>query len=101
MRRAAALIQGRYQTAHEQTATCAPLVHQKRELVLLMKKQVLASTNANAAQPHRVRLPGFVMEDEIGLGDAIKRITYSMGIKPCSGCEKRAAALNRWVTFHR
>jgi hypothetical protein len=22
-----------------------------------------------------------------------------MGIKPCGGCEKRAAALNRWMHF--
>lgn len=52
-------------------------------------------------QPHRVRLPGFLIEEEIGLGDAIKRVTYAMGIKPCGGCEKRAAALNRWMHFSR
>ena len=52
-------------------------------------------------QPHRVRLPGFLIEEEIGLGDAIKRVTYAMGMKPCGGCEKRAAALNRWMHFSR
>ena len=52
-------------------------------------------------QPHRVRLPGFIKEEEIGLGDAIKRVTYAMGIKPCGGCEKRAAALNRWMVLSR
>jgi hypothetical protein len=52
-------------------------------------------------EPHRVRLPGFLIEEEIGLGDAIKRVTYAMGIKPCGGCEKRAAALNRWMHFTR
>jgi hypothetical protein len=52
-------------------------------------------------RPHRVRLPGFVIEEEIGLGDAIKRATYAMGIKPCGGCEKRAAALNRWAHFSK
>jgi len=52
--------------------------------------------------PHRVRLPGFLVdEDELGLGDAIKRVTYAIGIKPCGGCEKRAAALNRWMVFSR
>ncbi|HTS69808.1 MAG TPA: hypothetical protein VMO17_12575 [Terriglobia bacterium] len=51
--------------------------------------------------PHRVRLPGFLVEEEIGLGDAIKRVTYAMGISPCQGCEKRAAALNRWMHFTR
>jgi hypothetical protein len=52
-------------------------------------------------QPHRVRLPGFLINEEIGLGDAIKRVTYAMGIKPCGGCKKRAAALNRWARFTR
>jgi hypothetical protein len=52
-------------------------------------------------QPHRVRLPGFLIEEEIGLGDAIKRVTDAMGIKPCGGCEKRAAALNQWMHFTR
>jgi hypothetical protein len=51
--------------------------------------------------PHRIRLPGFIKEEEIGLGDVIKRVTYAMGIKPCVGCEKRAAALNRWMRFTR
>lgn len=51
--------------------------------------------------PHRVRLPGFLIDEEIGLGDAIKRVTYAMGITPCGGCEKRAAALNRWMNFSR
>jgi hypothetical protein len=51
--------------------------------------------------PHRVRLPGFLLEEETGLGDLIKKTTYAMGIKPCGGCEKRAAALNRWMTFSR
>jgi hypothetical protein len=52
-------------------------------------------------QPHRVRLPGFLIEEEIGLGDTIKRVTYTMGIKPCGGCEKRASVLNRWMVFSR
>jgi hypothetical protein len=51
--------------------------------------------------PHRIRLPGFLIDEEIGLGDVVKRITYSMGIKSCGGCEKRAQALNRWVRFSR
>jgi hypothetical protein len=33
--------------------------------------------------------------------DVIKKVTYAMGIKPCAGCEKRAAALNRWMRFTR
>jgi hypothetical protein len=53
------------------------------------------------SQSHRVRLPGFIKDEEIGLGDIVKRVTYAVGIKPCTGCEKRAAALNRWVRFTR
>lgn len=52
-------------------------------------------------EPRRVRLPGFLVEEEIGLGDAIKRATYALGIKACGGCERRAAAMNRWMVFSR
>ncbi len=52
-------------------------------------------------RPRRVRLPGFLIEEEVGLGDVIKRATYAMGIQPCGGCQKRAAALNKWMTFTR
>jgi hypothetical protein len=49
--------------------------------------------------PRRVRLPGFVGDEPVGLGDAIKGATAAVGIRPCGGCAKRAAALNRWVEF--
>jgi hypothetical protein len=48
---------------------------------------------------HRVRLPGFVTDEDIGLGDVVKRMTYAVGVSPCGGCERRVAALNRWMTF--
>jgi hypothetical protein len=55
-----------------------------------------------AAKPaHRVRLPGFIRDEEIGLGDAVKRATYAMGVRACEGCERRASALNRWMVFTR
>ena len=68
-----------------------------------MKRKATAKNGAREAepQPYRVRLPGFLIDEEIGLGDAIKRVTYAMGIKPCRGCEERAATLNRWVHFSR
>jgi hypothetical protein len=50
-------------------------------------------------QPHRVRLPGFVAETEVGLGEMIKRATSLAGIKPCGPCLERAAGLNRWLVF--
>jgi hypothetical protein len=46
---------------------------------------------------HSVKLPGFLAEEEIGLGDVIKRVTHAIGIAPCGGCERRAEALNRWM----
>jgi hypothetical protein len=52
-----------------------------------------------SGSPYQVRLPGFVSDEDVGLGDAIKRVSYAFGITPCGGCERRAAALNRWVVF--
>jgi len=52
-------------------------------------------------QPYKVRLPGFIGDEDIGLGGVIKRATSYFGIKPCGGCEKGAAALNRWLIFTR
>ena len=55
-------------------------------------------------EPYRVRLPGFISDGQIGLGDVFTRITYAAGIKPCGGCGgcgRRAAALNRWMVFTR
>jgi len=49
--------------------------------------------------PRRVRLPGFVSDEPVGLGDAIKRATSAVGVKPCGGCTQRAATLNRWIEF--
>ena len=51
------------------------------------------------ATPFRVRLPGFIANEEIGLGDVIKRATSYVGVRPCVGCEGRAATLNRRVVF--
>jgi hypothetical protein len=42
-----------------------------------------------------------LIEEEVGLGDVIKRVTYALGVKPCVGCDKRAAALNQWMRFSR
>jgi hypothetical protein len=50
-------------------------------------------------RPFCVRLPGFLVDEEVGLGDVIKRATTSVGIVPCDGCQRRAAAMNRWMVF--
>jgi hypothetical protein len=46
-----------------------------------------------------IRLPGFVLSDDTAFGDALKQVTYALGIPPCSGCVQRAAALNKWLVF--
>jgi hypothetical protein len=48
-----------------------------------------------------VRLPGFVSDDDIGLGDVISKSTSALGVRPCGGCAERAAALNRLLVFER
>lgn len=49
--------------------------------------------------PYRVRLPGFITSEDVGLGDVIKRTTSYFGIQPCDSCERRAASLNRRLVF--
>jgi hypothetical protein len=59
----------------------------------LMKKQ------AKKSRPLTIRLPGFQVEGEVGLGDVIKRATSAFGFAPCAGCERRARRLNNLVVF--
>jgi hypothetical protein len=52
-------------------------------------------------EPYQIRLPGFVSDErQVGLGDVITRTAYRVGIRPCAGCGRRAAALNKWVVFN-
>jgi hypothetical protein len=66
-----------------------------------MKKRIESGVDPdqNEHLPHRVRLPKFITDEEIGLGDVIKRSTSYLGIQPCGGCGRRADALNRWLVF--
>jgi hypothetical protein len=65
-----------------------------------MTRDEPSGRRAAADRPaHRVRLPGFVAETEVGLGDVIKRTTSAAGIRPCGPCLRRAASLNRWLIF--
>jgi hypothetical protein len=50
-------------------------------------------------QPYRVRLPGFIGDEEIGLGDVIKRATMTVGLQSCAKCTERATTLNHWLVF--
>lgn len=64
-----------------------------------MSEQPPFTDQPEATVRHRVRLPGFVSDEEIGLGDVVKKVTSTMGIRPCGGCRRRAQALNRWMSF--
>jgi hypothetical protein len=66
-----------------------------------MKRKPSAETSKPKPVRHQVRLPGFVSDETVGLGDVVKRLTSYAGLKPCGGCEQRAAALNQWMTFSR
>ena len=50
-------------------------------------------------QPRVVRLPRFVVDEEVGLGTFVSRAAQTFGIGPCGGCHSRAQRLNAWVTF--
>jgi hypothetical protein len=52
--------------------------------------------------PRRLRIPvPFYTGKQIGLGDVFKRATTAVGVRPCGGCQRRAAALNRRIVFGR
>ena len=67
------------------------------ELTEEQTKEVQAEGNDRL--PHQVRLPVFILDEDIGFGSVVKRVTSAFGIRPCGGCEQRAAALNRWLVF--
>jgi hypothetical protein len=58
-----------------------------------------ATRETDNRQPFQMRMPGFITEEEVGLGEVIKRAISAVGIRPCAGCERRAAALNRRFVF--
>lgn len=64
-----------------------------------MKNRKKKNDDELERKPYRVRLPGFISDEEVGLGDVIKRATYAIGVKPCGGCQRRAAVLNRLMVF--
>lgn len=59
----------------------------------------VTASGTKERQPYRVRLPSFVSDEDIGLGNAITRAISLFGIQPCDSCKRRAAALNRWLVI--
>lgn len=57
------------------------------------------STRETAPRPYHARLPGFLIDEPVGLGDLVSSVTRAAGLRPFGGCRRRAAALNRWMVF--
>ena len=51
------------------------------------------------ADPFRVRLPGFLRDEDIGLGEFVSRVTSALGVPPCGDCKRRAERLDRLVVL--
>ena len=66
-----------------------------------MKNENTPETEETDQRPYRVRLPGFIGHEAVGLGDVVQRTAYAVGIKSCGGCERRASAMNGWMVFTR
>ena len=64
----------------------------------MSKASAPRSLTTETHKPFRVRLPGFISEREVGLGDAIKRVTSITGIHPC-GQADRAHRLSARVDY--
>jgi len=47
--------------------------------------------------PRQVHVP--FLSVPLGAGDAVKRVTQALGVKPCSPCQKRAEKMNQAVRF--
>lgn len=57
-------------------------------------------SNEQHLQPrHAVRLPRFITDESVGLGQVVKRVTGSLGFRACRSCEERAARLDQWLRF--
>jgi hypothetical protein len=56
-------------------------------------------SDGNGGGQLRIPLPWMRQGQEVGAGDVIKRGTSAVGIRPCGGCQRRAAALNRRIVF--
>jgi len=65
------------------------------------EEQIGSRTSRERQEPHRLRLPGFVKDEDIGLGDVVKRAASIVGIRPCRGCAERAGQLNNWMVFSK
>jgi hypothetical protein len=65
-----------------------------------MKKNLQAPEYSNIVGiPRHILLPKSLLKGDVGLGDLVKRVTQSLGIRPCEPCKRRAARLNQVLVF--
>ncbi len=64
-----------------------------------MKKEEVKKGSETVTHAYRINMPRFITDEDIGLGDVVKRVTSSIGIKTCGGCQRRAERLNHWLVF--
>lgn len=53
----------------------------------------------NSKVPRPIRIPIPLVRRQVGLGQAIKRLTAAVGVRPCGGCGQRARMLDRRVVL--
>lgn len=53
----------------------------------------------NPKIPRPIRLPVPGLRRTVGMGQALKKLTTSLGVSPCSGCGGRSRWLDRRVVF--
>lgn len=51
------------------------------------------------SQGYRIRLPRFLLREDVGLGTAVRRLTTKIGIRACDACQQRAMALDSRVVL--
>lgn len=62
-------------------------------------KTVTGSDDGAAKRRIVVRLPGFMLRGEVGLGDMVGKAAKLAGAEPCDDCKRRRDAMNRRLIF--
>lgn len=56
-----------------------------------------SGADVSESPAHRMRLPRFIVHEPMGAGEVVKRVTKTVGVRPCAPCERRAQRLDRWL----
>ncbi len=50
-------------------------------------------------RPRVLRMPRFLIREELGLGELVKRVLAGFGVRPCAACGRRAQALDAMLVL--